>query len=124
MPLPKHNLLKNNENPLWADMEQKQLGFSPLVMCEFFEGMDVLQIYGHESKEYIFALYFNEKLCGHCYFGTVYTEKQIQNIKARFFPPTWNQIFEYVKNTSGVWYSKFDQSQYAFVMEKVVQKIE
>lgn len=124
MELPKHKLLPNPENPLLKEMEQKQIGFSPLVMCEFFEGMDVLQIYGNTSKEYIFALYLGGKLCGHVYFGSVYTEKQIQNIKERFFPPTWDQIYEYVKKGSEAWYYTFAPSQYAFIMEKVVQKID
>ncbi|MDR2205776.1 MAG: hypothetical protein LBE36_06450 [Flavobacteriaceae bacterium] len=123
MPIPKHNLLPNPENPLLKEMERKGIGFSPLVMCEFFEGMDVLQIYGEKTKEYIYALYFSGKLVGHAYFGDTLKSEDIMKIQEKYFPPTWDRIQEYVNKTSEVWYGKYDQSQYAFVMERTLKKI-
>jgi hypothetical protein len=121
--LPKHNLLQNPENPLFNDWEEKQIGFSPLVFCEFFQGMEVLQVYGEQTKEYVFALYFSGKLVGHAYFGKKLTLEDIMKIQKKYFPPTWDRIQEYVKKTSDVWYYQYHPSQYAFVMEKVLKKL-
>lgn len=126
MQFPKHKTLPNPENPFLQELQQKQIGFSPLVFCEFFQGMEVLQIYGEESKEYLFAIYFSGKLVGHVYYGQKYSDAELAILKKNLIPPTWDQIFDYVKKTSGIWYSKFDQSQYAFVLQEVnlLKKIE
>jgi len=122
---PKHNILPpKGDNPIFNEMYQKKIDFHPLPFCEFFQGMDVLQIYGQETKEYIYALYFNSRLVGHVYHGDLYSEKQILQIKEQFFPPTWEEIQNYVNETSGVWYAKMHQSQYAFVFDRVLKKIE
>ena len=124
MSFPKLNILPaNGDHPLFKDLHQKRIGFSPLVFCEFFQGMDVLQIYGEATKEYIFALYFAGNLVGHVYFGDKFTDADILKIKRNYFPPTWGSIQEYVNNTSDVWYYKFAPSQYAFVFDRVLKKI-
>lgn len=112
------------ENQLLKDLHQKRIGFSPLVFCEFFQGMDVLQLQSVKTKEYIFALYFSGKLIGHVYLGNLYDDARIKKIKDKYFPPTWKEIQKYVNTTSAVWYCKFDRSQYAFVLENILQKIE
>ncbi|WP_312750521.1 hypothetical protein [Epilithonimonas hominis] len=125
MSFPKHNILPDSgDHTLFKELHQKRIGFSPLVFCEFFQGMDVLQIQGAISKEYIFALYFSGKLIGHAYFGSIFSEEDILQIKRLYFPPTWDQLQEYVNKTSDVWYYKFAPEQYAFVLNKVLQKIE
>lgn len=122
---PKHNILPPDaEHPLFRDAYQKRIGFSPLPFCEFFQGMDVLQIMGEETKEYIYALYFAGRLVGTAYFGDLYDEDQLLRIKKEFFPPTWEEIYDYVKEKSGVWYYKMHPSQYAFVFDKVLKKID
>lgn len=124
MSFPKHNILPAGEdNPLFKELHQKRIGFSPLVFCEFFQGMDVLQIQSAKSKEYIFALYFSGQLIGHAYFGSKFSDEDIIRIKGLYFPPTWDEIGDYVKNTSDVWYYKFAPEQYAFVFDRVLQKI-
>lgn len=124
MGFPKHNILPADcEHPLFKQLHQKRLGFSPYTFCEFFQGFDVLQIYGEKTKEYIFALYFNGNLVGHVYFGDVLTDKDIRYVQKNFMPPTWSQIDEFVKKTSEVWYSKFAPSQYAFVFDRILEKV-
>lgn len=125
MSFPKHNILPAAEdNPLFKELHQKRIGFSPLVFCEFFQGMDVLQIQSEKTKEYIFALYFSGNLIGHAYFGNMYSDADIIKIKQKFFPRTWDEIENYVKNTSDVWYYKFAPEQYAFVFDKLLTKIQ
>ena len=125
MPFPKNQLLPNTENPLLSDMLQKRIGFSPLVLCEFYEGFEVLQIQGNESKEYFFGNYFNGKYCGHIYFGEKYTQIEAAKLCNKFMPKNWDQIQQYVNDYgSEVWYWKFHQSQYAFLLQNVLQKIE
>lgn len=122
---PKHNILPADGNhPLFVDAYQKKIGFSPLPFCEFFQGMEVLQIFGEETKEYIYALYVSGRLVGAVYFGDLYDDKEIAQLKKHYFPPTWEEIEEYVKLKDGVWYSKMHPSQYAFVFDKVLKKIE
>lgn len=124
---PKHNTLRpDNTHPLFEEMNRKNIGFSPLVLCEFFQGMEVLQVMGEETKEYMYAIYFSGRLVGSVYFGVLYTEDQQVRIKKEFFPPTWDEIQNYVNNISGVWYYKLHPSQYAFVLENpnILKKIE
>ncbi len=115
---PNHNIQRADpDHPLFREMQQKQLGFSPLVFCDFFQGMDVLQIYGEETKQYFFAIYFSGKLIGHIYDGDMFTDEELVGIKEKYFPPLWNMIDEFVNSTTGAWYRKWDQSQYAFVLQ-------
>ncbi len=114
---PKHHIIRDPQNPIWNEIEQKKLEYSPLVMCSFFQGMDVLQLYGLESKEYIYGVYFAGRLRGTLYFGDLCTEEQIFEIKRDYFPENWEDIYEYVKEKSDVWYCKLDPSNYAFVLE-------
>ena len=124
MSFPKHRILPaDGDHPLFRELHQKRIGFSPLIFCEFFQGMDVLQMYGEATREYIFALYFGGKLTGHAYFGDKLTDADILKIKSKYFPPTWESIQEYVNNTSDVWYYKFAPSQYAWVYEKLLKKV-
>jgi hypothetical protein len=126
MKFPKHNIQRADlDHPFFQELHQKRIGFSPLVFCEFFQGMEVLQIYGEESKEYFFAIYFSGNLIGHIYLGDTFSDEDLATIKDKYFPPTWDQIYEYVKTTSGVWYHKCEPSQYAFVLQEpnIVKKI-
>lgn len=123
---PKHNTLRpDNTHPLFEEMSRKRIGFSPLPFCEFFQGMEVLQIKGEETKEYVFALYAGGRLVGTVYFGDLYSDEQLLQIKQKFFPPTWDEIQNYVNEISGVWYYKMHPSQYAFVLENpnILKKI-
>lgn len=121
---PVHSILPaDDEHPLFKQLHQKRIGFSPFAFCEFFQGFDVLQMQSNATKEYIFALYFSGQLVGHVYLGDQYSEDDILTIKKQFFPPTWEDISEYMKRNPGVWYMKYAPEQYAFVFEKCLQKI-
>lgn len=121
---PKNNLLPNTENPLLSMLNQKSIGFSPLVFCEFYQGFQVLQIQGIETKEYIFGNYFNGKYSGHIYFGDVLSQTEVAKICELYMPKYWHQIKDYViLHCEKTWYYKFHQSQYAFVLENVLQKV-
>lgn len=123
--LPKHNIVPPGaDNPLFRDAAVRQIGFSPLTFCEFFQGMDVLQLMGEETKQYVFGLYWAGRLVGTVYFGDLYTKDQVLALEKEFFPPTWDEIGKYVKSKDGVWYSKMHPSQYAFVFENVLKKID
>lgn len=126
MPFPKSPLHNDPADMLRSlhGTGQKLICFNPMFFCEFFEGMDVLQVYGEESKEYIFGLYFSGKYCGHVYFGEKFTQEKLAEICSVLMPPTWDKIQEYVNNCAGVWYYKYDQSQYAWIYEKVITKTE
>ncbi len=120
-----HNIVRSQINPLYDEMATKALSFSPLVFCEFFQGMEVLQVKGEETNEYIFGVYAGGRLVGTLYFGHLYTENQLQQIRSEYFPELWDQISNYENEKSGVWYSKLDPSQYAFVLENpnIIKKI-
>ena len=125
MSFPKHNIMPPGEDhPLFLDAAKKGIGFSPFVFCEFFQGMEVLQLLGEETKEYIFGLYHGGRLVGTVYFGDLYTKEQLLRLEQEFFPATWDEIPEYEKEKSGVWYAKMHPSQYAFVFDKVLKKID
>ncbi|MFL9835009.1 hypothetical protein [Chryseobacterium terrae] len=125
MSFPKHKILPaNGDHPLFAEAYRKRIGFSPLTFCEFFQGMDVLQVMGEETKEYIYGLYFGGRLVGTAYFGNLYSDEMLLKIKKEFFPTNWEDIQKYVREKSGVWYAKMHPSQYAFVFDKVLKKIE
>lgn len=104
--------------------ERKQIEFRPLSICEFFTDMDVLQIRGEESGELVFGIYFGGRLVGHVYLGDLYSHKQLIYIVENFLPKHWNEIDEYARTTSEVWYAKFDPSQYAWIYERILTKID
>ena len=125
MNFPKHQIALESKNKLLQELHQKRIGFSPFVFCEFFQGMNVLQVYGHNSGEYTFGLYDSAgNYIGHVYFGTKYDQVEIARICVQYMPPNYNQVFEYIKNNEDATYMKFDNSSYAFVLEKVLKKIE
>jgi len=122
---PKHNILPaDGDHPLFKEAEQKGIGFSPLPFCEFFQGMEVLELYGEETVQYVFGVYACGRLVGALYFGDLYNDKNIAQIKKHYLPKTWDEIDEYVQTKVGVKYKKMHPSQYAFVFEKVLKKIE
>lgn len=125
MPFPKNNLLPNPENPLLSEMLQKRIGFSPLVICDFYEGFEVLQIYGNESKEYIFGNYWNGNFVGFIYLGDKWDLKKVTEICEIYMPKKWDEIWDYhIKYGDKIWYHKYPNSHYAFVMEKTLKKLE
>lgn len=106
-----------------AQMQPKKSGDHPLFLCEFFEGMDVLQIQGIATGEFLFGMYFSGKLCGHVYFGENFTAEQATEVSKTFLPPTWDDIQNYVDDHDGViWYHKFAPSQYAWIYERILEK--
>jgi len=122
---PKHNILPPEaDHPLFKDAYQKRIGFSPLVFCEFFQGMDVLQLYGEKKKEYVYGLYMRGRLVGTVYFGDLYSDEEILQLKKYFFPEDWDDIKKYVRSKEGVQYYKMHPSQYAFVFDKLLKRLD
>lgn len=125
MMFPKHNILPADaDHPLFKEAEQKCIGFSPLPFCEFFQGMDVLQMYGEDTGEYIYGLYIGGRLVGTVYYGHLYTEIQVAQLQKHYLPKDWENIPEFVLEKKGVKYCKMASSQYAFVFDRVLKKIE
>lgn len=127
MPFPKNKILPNNEDALKAVRGKtiKKLEFSPLFFCEFFEGMEVLQLQGQNSKEYLYGLYWSGKLVGHCYFGELYSQKEVTALIKKYMPPTYDELHEYYKNFGDeIWYYKHSSTAYAWIYEQVLQKVE
>lgn len=129
IPFPKQNILadpeieRNISNDHWRAQAQKRIDFSPFNICEFFIDMEVLQIYGEETKEYVFGLYKCGRLIGTAYFGDLYTDKDLYLIKRDYIPEKWDDINEYVKEKEGVWYCTFHQSQYAWIYDRILTKV-
>ncbi|WP_300685499.1 hypothetical protein [Chryseobacterium sp.] len=113
-PFPKHKILQE---------PQKRIDFCPILICEFFTDMEVLQVFGEETKEYIFGLYKSGLLIGTAYFGNLYNDKDLLQIKREFIPEKLDDVQKYVKEKSGVWYSKFHQSQYAWISDRIITKV-
>ncbi|PIE50736.1 MAG: hypothetical protein CSA38_01860 [Flavobacteriales bacterium] len=113
----------NGKNPFFEEMKQKQIGFSPLVICSFFEGFDVLQVYSEISKEYVYAIYWAEKLVGHIYMGEMYSDYDIIKISEKIFPPNLSDLDNYINKAKGIWYHKYPNNHYAFILDKVLKKI-
>ncbi len=107
----------------WEAQEQKQIDFSPYIFCEIFANVEVLQVYGEETKEYVFALYKGGRFIGTAYFGTLYSDKDLFIIKRDYIPENWDDIPEYMRTISGVWYHKFETNQYAWVYDKILNKV-
>lgn len=128
-PFPKQNIIRDPERETkissdhWQAQAQKRIDFSPFNICEFFTDMEVLQIFGEATKEYVYALYKGGHLVGTAYFGTLYKDKDLLNIKKEFIPEKLDDIGKYVKEKSGVWYAKFHQSQYAWIYDRVLTKV-
>lgn len=121
---PKHNVLPiDYTHPISKALEQKRIEFSPYTFCEFFQGFDVLQLQSQATKEFIFVLYFSGQLVGHVYLGERYSKDDLLTISKDFFPPNWDLIKEYQKKNPEVWYYKYAPSQYAFVFDKILEKV-
>lgn len=124
MKFPRHKMDIESKNQFLQQLHQKRIGFSPFVFCEFFQGMDVLQIYGHNSGEYFFGIYDSAgNYIGHVYFGSKFNQEAVAKICNICMPKKYYDVWEYVKNHSDVSYYKFDKSQYAFVLESVLKKV-
>ena len=126
MPYPKTQTDPKKQNPAQVldGLQIKKQEDFPLFMCEFFEGFEVLQTQGIKSGEYLFGIYFRNQLCGHIYFGDRWTQPQAAQICKDIMPPTWQQIEEYViLKCEKAHYWKMDQSQYAWIYERVIKKI-
>ena len=125
MPFPKTKSAPGIENQkkALANLQQKKQDDVPLFMCEFFEGFEVLQTQGHNSKEYIFGIYFSNQYCGHIYFGEQFSQKQVADMCADIMPKNWNQISDYVHKKFGkVSYWKMAPEQYSWIYERVITK--
>lgn len=124
MPFPKHNIIPEGENnKLFSEIEIKKIGFSPIAICSFFEGIQVLQVQSNKNKETLFGLYFNNILVGHVYDGKRYKEEEVLEIKTKYFPKKWSNIEEYSNTIEGIWYCKFPIDQYAWIYQRVLTKI-
>lgn len=98
---------------------------APMFFCEFFQGMEVLQMRGNKSKESIFGIYWSGRLVGHCYFGEIYTVADLIKLVGTYMPPTIEELKEYdLKYGSDIWYCKFHPSQYAWIYDRVITLIE
>lgn len=127
MQFSQNNIILNNEDAMKVlqDKTIRQIGFSPMFFCEFFQGMEVLQMRGNESKEYIFGIYWSRRLVGHCYFGERYTVADLIKLVGTYMPPTIEELKEYdLKYGSDIWYCKFHPSQYAWIYDRVITPIE
>ncbi|WP_018676098.1 hypothetical protein [Riemerella columbina] len=122
---PKHDIVKDSnvakKNIL--GYAPKMIGLVPLSICEFFSEMYVIQLQSRETKEYIYGIYLNNKLVGHCYFGTKYTYTHQLKIINEYMPPEYDQAKEYSLKHSNIWYSYFAPEQYAWIYQKVITKI-
>ncbi|MDV3662462.1 hypothetical protein CMU51_00105 [Elizabethkingia anophelis] len=85
--------------------------------------MDVLQLQSDKTKEYVFGTYFKGRLVGITYFGSLYSEKDLAVIQEKYMPKTWDEIEDYVDNADGIWYWKYDRSQYAWIYNRILTKV-
>lgn len=126
MSFPKHHIITDDDIALQnlQGKEMRRIDFAPMFFCEFFQGMEIIQMQGKASKEYIFGIYWSGRLVGHCYFEDTYTLEEIaQRVKA-YMPPSLNQLKKFVKKYSDdIWYHKFDVSQYAWIYDRVVTRV-
>ena len=125
MSFPDHKILPADKSSwLSAAFEQKKIEFSPFKICSFYSELEVIQIQGEESKEYFFGNYYQGKYCGHIYFGDKYNQVQAAKICDVYMPPELSQLNEFAKKYGGVvWYCRYDPSQYAWIFDKILQKI-
>lgn len=125
MAFPKEKTKTSNElaKSKLKGLQPKKSGEVSLFFCEFFEGMEVLQIQGKETGEFIFGLYFSGKLTGHCYFGEMFTPEEVLERVQVLFPPNFNELQKYVDQNDGViCYHHFAPSQYAWIYERILEK--
>ncbi len=99
------------------------VGLSPLVFCEFFQGMEVIQMQGKKSKECIFGVYFNNNKVGHIYLGGVYNRFEVRALSDKYLPPHMDELKQYVRRSKGVWYYQYPGEKYVWVMNKVLKKL-
>ena len=124
MNFPKHQIALESKNKFLQELHQKSIGFSPFVFCEFFQGMTVLRVYGKTSGETFFGIYDSAgNYIGQLYFGSTFSQDKVARICNLCMPPKYSQLYEFIKTHDDVEYLPFDNDQYAFVLEKVLQKI-
>ena len=124
MRFPNYSLVPGSGEEFLQQLRQKSIGFSPYVFCEFFQGMNVLQVYGHKSGEFFFGIYDPVgDYIGQLYFGSKFKLEEVAKICQICMPKKFNELSDFVKKNVDVSYYKFDQSQYAFVLEQVLQKV-
>lgn len=112
----------NSRIPLHID--QQLLEFQPQVICTAYQGFEVLQIQGLDSKEYWFGNYFKGKYCGYIYWGDKFTHKQSFVVCKEYMPPHLDLLDEYdEKYGHKIWYKKIDTAEYAWLCEKLLVKI-
>ncbi|AQY21467.1 hypothetical protein [Riemerella anatipestifer] len=123
---PKHNIEHDNKIAVknLLGKAPKLIEFAPMFFCEFFEGLDVMQIYSEKTKEYLFGIYAAGRLVGHCYFGDKYTPKQLADIADCYLPKKYDEMKEYRLKHTDIWYHKPKPSQYAWIYENILEKIE
>jgi hypothetical protein len=126
MIFPEHNILPADKDSwLSKEVNQKLIEFTPFAMCSFYEGFQVLQIQGIESQEYFFGNYFNGEYKGYIYLGTKFSQLDAAKVCELYMPKKWDEIFEYFKKYGDkIYYSKYPDSQYAWIFKKILKKTE
>lgn len=123
---PKHNIIEDNEiaKKNLRGKEIKRIEFAPMFYCEFFEGMEVIQMQSKKTNEYVFGIYWCCRLVGHCYFGNLYDANRLQEIIRAYMPPTLEDVGKYdLEFGSEIWYYRYTAQQYAWIYQNVITKI-
>lgn len=125
MSFPENKILPaDNDSWISKGLEQKLLQFTPYQICSFYTDFQVVQIQGEESKEYFFGNYYQGKYCGHIYFGDKFDQIQAAKICEVYMPKKLTDLTEYAQKYSGVvWYCRYQTTQYAWIFDKILQKI-
>lgn len=117
-------ILPSNETPELRAASQLKIGFDPIYFCEFFEGKQVLQLQGKESKEFIHGIYRFNEFVGFVYLGNKFSLVDVAKLCEVYMPKHLCFLDDYVdKYWDEIWYWKFCESQYAFVYQSVIKKI-
>lgn len=104
-------------------IDQKLLEFKPYAICSAYQGFEVVQIQGIESKEFFFGNYFNGKFTGYIYCGEMFTQKEAFLVCQEYLPDHLEDLDEYDEiYRDKIWYLKLPSSQYAWICEKVLLK--
>lgn len=124
---PKEKLIYNNHDAMknLANKEVKRIGFSPIAISDFFEGVEVLLVEGRKSNEIIYGLYSSGEYCGHMYFGNRWNYQDLAKICTELMPPRLSQLSEYhIKNADKVKsYYTLELCHYAWIYQRVIEKI-
>ena len=124
---PKEKLIYNNHDAMknTTDKEVKRIGFFPIAISDFFEGVEVLVVEGRKSGEYIYGLYSAGEYCGHMYFGNRWNYQDLAKICTDLMPPRLSQLSEYhIKNADKVkTYGTLELCHYAWIYQRVIEKV-